>query len=236
MAVAFRTIDAARGWEEIAAQIREAIIDGQLQPGERLRSRRDLAVEFGVSRALVNEALRVLEHSGLIETRMGARGGSFVRVPAADELVRHVSLLIRLGSVAMDQLTDFRIVLEGQNAEWAASRATAEDLERLGGIAAAMHRLARHEPDASTLDELDVEFHIAIAIAARNELSLATVRGITPSLRQLTGLVPVEHAPIAATQFDAIVASVAGHRGAGARRLMQLHIRHFAEVLAMPEP
>lgn len=230
----FHPIDASRGWEEVAGQIREAIVSGQFRPGDRLRSQRELAAEFRVSRALVNEALRVLEHSGLIETRTGAHGGSFVKAPAADELVRHVNLLIRLGSVSVDQLTDFRLVLEGQNARWAAKRKSETDLQRLRGIVDAVDRLARHEPDALALNDLDVEFHVAVAEAGRNELSVAAVRGITPSLRQLTGLVPVEKAPTAAEQFRAIVEAVASGRGLAAQRLMQQHIRYFAEVLAVP--
>jgi len=230
----FRAIDASRGWEEVAAQIREAILSGRLRAGDRLQSQRLLALEFGVSRALVSEALRVLEHSGLIETRTGARGGSFVTTPAADDLVRHVNLMIRLGSISIGELTDFRVLLEGQNASWAASRAGAGDIHRIRGIVESVRRVADQGPDSGTLDELDADFHIAVAEAAGNELSVAAIRGIAPSLRQLAGLVPMVEASVAAAQFGAIAEAIARRRAGSAARLMEQHIRHFAGVLAVP--
>jgi GntR family transcriptional regulator, transcriptional repressor for pyruvate dehydrogenase complex len=228
----FTPIGLHRGSQEVAEQIREAIVSGQLQPGDRLEPQRQLAAQFGVSRALVNEALRVLEHSGLIETRTGAHGGSFVKVPAEDELVRHVNLLVRLGTVSVEQLTDFRLVLEGQNAAWAARRAHPHERALLNELAEAAARIARRDPDAESLDEIDAQFHIAVAVAARNGLSLAAVRGFTPPLRQLTGLVPVDQAPTAAAQFAAIAGAIEARRSGAARTHMKEHIRYFADVLA----
>lgn len=230
----FRAIDASRGWEEVSAQIRDAIVSGQLKPGDRLPTQRDLAAQFHVSRALVNEALRVLEHSGLIFIKAGAHGGSFVRAPKPDDLVRDLNIFIRLGGATMDALTDFRVVLEGQNAAWAAKRASASELAQLRKIVGQVRDMEQHDQQAAAMDELDAAFHIAVAEMAHNELSLAAVQGITPALRQLVGLLPLHAHHEAAQEMGAITEAITAHRGVEARDLMRAHIRHWADVLILP--
>jgi GntR family transcriptional regulator, transcriptional repressor for pyruvate dehydrogenase complex len=230
----FRAIDASRGWEEVSAQIRDAIVTGRLKPGDRLPPQRDLAGQFGVSRALVNEALRVLEHSGLVYIRPGAQGGSFVRAPKPDDLVRDLNIFIRLGGATMDALTDFRVVLEGQNAAWASKRGTASELAELRKIVQEVRDMEEHDRPAAALDELDAAFHIAVAGMAHNELSLAAVQGITPALRQLVGLLPMHAHHRAAEEMAAIAEAIGAHRGVNARDLMRAHIRHWADVLISP--
>src|SRR5881394_1632759 len=78
----FAPITVARASSSIADQIRSAILSGRLEQGERLPPERELAEQFGVSRVTVRDALRGLEAMGLIEVRVGARGGAFVTVPS----------------------------------------------------------------------------------------------------------------------------------------------------------
>jgi GntR family transcriptional regulator, transcriptional repressor for pyruvate dehydrogenase complex len=229
----FHAIDATRGWEEVSAQIREAIVTGKLQPGDRLPPQRDLAAQFGVSRALINEALRVLEHSGLLYIRPGAHGGSFVRAPKPDELVRHLNVFVRLGGLTMDTLTDFRFVLEGQNAAWAAKRATTAQIEQLRQIVREVKDMDERDRDSASMDELDAAFHMLVAEMAHNELSLAVVQGIVPALRQLVGLLP-SHAHLqAAEQMAGIAKAITTQKEIAARDLMGAHIRHWADVLVV---
>ena len=72
---AFRRVQVARAFEDIARQIREELLQGRLRPGDRLPAERELAVQFGVSRNTLREALRSLEIAGLITLRKGAAGG-----------------------------------------------------------------------------------------------------------------------------------------------------------------
>ena len=67
----FQAVEQRRTFEQILLQIEEAIISGGLKPGDRLPPERDLAQTFGVSRASVREALRVLEMFGVIVARRG---------------------------------------------------------------------------------------------------------------------------------------------------------------------
>src|SRR5919197_4975332 len=77
----FAPVAVARASSAIADQIREAIVTAKLPQGERLAPERELAEQFGVSRVTVRDALRALEAMGLIEVRVGARGGAFVTAP-----------------------------------------------------------------------------------------------------------------------------------------------------------
>jgi len=82
----FAKVSVDRVSQVIVDQIKLLIRDGRLTPGDRLPSERDLCQRFGVSRVTVREALRVLEASGLVEIRVGARGGAFVTTPSTERL------------------------------------------------------------------------------------------------------------------------------------------------------
>ncbi len=228
----FRRIASTRGWEGVAEQIREAILSERLLPSDRLPPSRELAKQFGVSRALVHEAVRVLEHSGLLVTKPGARGGTFVRRPDADQVTREVGVLIRTGGVGFAELSELRAVLEGQNAAWAARRAAPEQLAELGRVTRRMRELAAGFPSRpGELQDLDVQFHTIIAQAAGNGLSAAIVMGIVPALRELIELLPPHVEKVAAEQYEEMQAAIAGHDPRRARRAMVEHINFFAEVL-----
>jgi GntR family transcriptional regulator, transcriptional repressor for pyruvate dehydrogenase complex len=230
--VPFSRIAQSRGHEEVAQQIREAILSQRLLPSDRLPSSRNLAEQFGVSRALIIEALRVLEHSGLVVTRTGARGGTFVRKPTADQVIREVGILIRSGGVGLAALSEIRELLEGQNAVWAAKRATAEQLDALREVAEEMRSLATtNARRAGDVEDLDVRLHTILAEAAHNELSAAIVMGIVPALRDMIGLLPPHIESDAAEQYEAIYRAIARRDARAARAAMVHHVAFFAQML-----
>jgi len=116
-----------RSFDDVVDQVRGAIIDGSILAGERLPSERELAEQFGVSRATLREALRALEAVGLIEIRLGARGGAFA---TEGDVGRHVESLRHLFDVEVaarpEQARRFAASLHADNATWVAG--TAEDL------------------------------------------------------------------------------------------------------------
>src|SRR6478609_3101850 len=73
-----------RAFEQVADQLRELIISGQLPRDSRLPSEPVLADQFGVSRGTIREALRLLTAQNLIRTAKGGAGGSFVTLPTVD--------------------------------------------------------------------------------------------------------------------------------------------------------
>ena len=97
-----------KAYEQVADQLRELIVAGELARGERLPNEKVLAGEFGVSRATVREALRLLAAQNLIRTAKGAGGGSYVTLPTADHISEFfrssLNLLAEAQHVALDEL------------------------------------------------------------------------------------------------------------------------------------
>src|SRR2546430_15959128 len=91
----FRAVRTPRVYEHIVAQIERAIYEGRLAHGDKLPPERQLVREFGASRVAVREALRALEHRGLVEVRQGSARGYFIRELDALPLVPGPSTLFR---------------------------------------------------------------------------------------------------------------------------------------------
>src|SRR5262249_61711022 len=99
----FGAVRTPRVYEHIVAQIERAIYEGRLAHGDKLPPERQLVREFGASRVAVREALRALEHRGLVEVRQGSAGGYFIREGDATPLVRDLSPLFRPGRGSLAQ-------------------------------------------------------------------------------------------------------------------------------------
>jgi DNA-binding FadR family transcriptional regulator len=124
-----------KAYEQVNDQLRELIVSGELTPGERLPNETVLAREFGVSRATVREALRILTAQNLIRTTKGAGGGSYVTLPTVDhisEFIRgNLNLLSESQDVTLDEFLELRDLIEIPAARLAALRAGEEHLVRL---------------------------------------------------------------------------------------------------------
>ena len=108
----FTSVRTPRVYEHIVDQIERAIFDGRLDCGDRLPPERELVRQFRASRVAVREALRTLEHRGLIDVRHGSSGGHFVRAVDTGLLRRDFTTLLRLARVSVSQLTEARLLIE----------------------------------------------------------------------------------------------------------------------------
>lgn len=124
-----------RAYEQVAAQLREAIVLGRITAGQRLPSEAELCQRFGVSRSTVREALRALASEGLVSTARGASGGTFVTVPRPDNVVEFLtgtfSLLAGTREVSVQELLEARELLEVPAARIAAVSRTEPQLQQL---------------------------------------------------------------------------------------------------------
>jgi GntR family transcriptional repressor for pyruvate dehydrogenase complex len=124
-----------KAYEQVNDQLRELIVSGELAPGERLPNETVLAREFGVSRATVREALRILAAQNLIRTTKGAGGGSYVTLPTVDhisEFLRgNLNLLSESEHVTLEEFLELRELIEVPAARLAATRSSAGDVDRL---------------------------------------------------------------------------------------------------------
>jgi GntR family transcriptional repressor for pyruvate dehydrogenase complex len=228
----FQPARAVRTYDAVVTQVRTAIADGRLKPGDRLPSAVQLAGEFEVSRNAVLEALRVLERSGLVSLRRGSRGGAFVRALSGDELTEPFHLLMET-DVPIADMVEIRRVIEGNTAAWAAERATRAELKAIQQVVTHWQWLAAQlstELWQQALAE-DVRFHTLVADASGNAAAAAFVRGMLGSLDRLIDYPSSREQMIAASApLGWVFEPIANRDPEKARERMQRHIGDFSEL------
>src|ERR1700678_2765341 len=109
----FELIKPTRAHEAVLAQLQQKILAGELAPGDRLPSEREMMETFGVSRPTIREALRVAESLGLVAVRHGDPGGPRVLGQPSIGLSRILDGLLSAERTSIDELLEARMVLEG---------------------------------------------------------------------------------------------------------------------------
>lgn len=151
--------------DDVTAEIRQRILTGEIEPGEFLPTRKELAAEFGVGLSTVQEAIQALSAVGLLASRAGK--GTWVREDALDALIHPEAVRTRLGKLHARKVYEARGVIEIALTEMAARRATPEDIEP---ISEAMRHMEAHIDDTDAFVAADLKFHLAVAKAGKNEL------------------------------------------------------------------
>lgn len=161
-----------RASDQVAGTIRDRILSGDLPPGERLPSERDLAAQLGVNRTTVREALRALEQLGLVSIRHG--GGAVVQDYTRAGLQVLPYLLSPGGRLDLDLLESFLEVRHDMGvaiARRAAERADATAAARLeAALGELQTALAEGPPEPARLAQLDLGFFEALTQAAGNRV------------------------------------------------------------------
>ena len=224
MAASFDKVRRVRSFDDVLEQLREAILSGRIRPGERLPNERQLCETFGVGRPTLREALRSLEAVGMIEVRPGKGGGSYAVTPSESTLGDALASLVSLRGASLEDLAEFRVDFEGENAAWAARRADAGDIGTLGAIVAE----ARAAGTVELILDIDIRWHEALARATKNRLRIGIALGIHGAVtrRHKTVVRPteLEGAMTIGEDLAGITAAVAAGEAEQARRLMRDHI------------
>ena len=178
----FEPVKTARAFEEIASQVRARFVRGDLTAGQRLPSEREMALQLGVSRNTVREALRSLEMSGVIQMQKGAAGGAFLIPPRGDQIGIALDDMYQLGTLSAAQLTEARTSLEAPVVRLACRRWTNDQLQTLEANveAAAVQSKAGNLLKRSAIN---LEFHNLLAQATGNPALIALVRGMIEVMR-----------------------------------------------------
>lgn len=150
---------------QIARRLVEYILSGQVEPGDRMPSERQLAEAFGVGRSAMREALKALTLIGLIEVRQG--DGTYLKKPDAALLPQVIEWGLLLGERRTMDLVEARQHLEVVIAGLAARRRTEQDVSALRGL---LQRMDQSEHNVEAFVDADVAFHQRIADAARNSV------------------------------------------------------------------
>lgn len=223
----FAPLDQTGRVEAVTARLVDAITLGLLADAERLPSEAELAMRLGVSTVTVREALVALRQRGLVETRRGRSGGSFVRAPA-DQLAHTWQESLRAVSLGdLRDIGDHYAAIAGAAARLAAERSSTEDIQRL--------ELATADLRSATgvgVARAERQFHLEVAAAAqsprltREEVQLQRACGgllWQPLSAQARG---------AHGEHDEITAAIAGGDGDTARTRTEVHVLDAVDRLA----
>lgn len=163
--------------EEVASKLQEQISLGQYKINEKLPIEAELMKSFGVGRSSIREAMKLLANSGLLRIQQGV--GTFVQeVTGTQEPMDH-----RLKRASLEDLDEVRQLLEFKIAEKAALNRTEDDI-----IAMKQHLANRmktaNEGLLEECVEADIQFHIAIAEASKNEILADLYKSVSKHLKK----------------------------------------------------
>ncbi len=184
-------LDSARDYsQQIAENIRDAIISGDLPVDGRLPSEADLATRFNVSRPTVREALKRLAAQNLIRTQRGATGGAFVTRPSFEQAQEHMvttaTLLLSMNTVDFETAVEARFALERACLPLACARRTPAHLASMRA------EIARQGTDGLTDEEFcasDVAFHRALVDATGNPVLSWHMAGAVEAMQPLMNMI-----------------------------------------------
>ena len=181
-AATWRPVRRQRAYQQVVAQIEEQILHGTLVVGDRLPAERGLAAMLGVSRAAVREAIRTLQAQGVLHAAVGVGpdGGTTVCAMPSQALSRMLRLHVALSNFPMGDVIEARVMLERWSARLAARSGSEHHLARLAGLVEAMDAV---DVDRAEFNDLDTEFHVAIAEAGGNRLVGDMTTAIRESMR-----------------------------------------------------
>lgn len=216
----------------VARRLAQAITLGLLLDGERLPPETELASQFGVSPVTLREALAALRDLGLVETRRGRRGGSFVRAPHDEQAdIQAAQLTAQLRQLSLHELRDIgdhRAAVAGAAARLAAQRA-------LPGDVAALREHVRRLRAAGSLTErrrADARIHIEIAAVAQSPRLTREEMTLWSEVGDLVWLpVTGTQVPAVTSEHDALVDAIEQQDGDQARRLAEQHV--LAETMRL---
>mgnify|MGYP006287381587 CR=1 FL=1 len=231
----FRAAQKNRIFQDVVNQIQDAILQGDLNPGDLLPSERELKEMFSTSRGTLREALRVLEQKGLIEIRLGAGGGAVVRDTPAAPVSEGLDLLIRMEKISLAHLAEFREGVEGTVAALAAERATPADIEHLDGLLRAAREATEAGPGRwAAFQEIDQRTHQTIARIAGNPLYNLIHQMVHDNIhRYYERLLSIDDGRMAENYRDLerIITAIRDRDPDAARRSAQHHVRRFGEYM-----
>jgi GntR family transcriptional repressor for pyruvate dehydrogenase complex len=222
--------------EQVIAHVRGLIERGELRPGDRLASERQLALDVGVSRPSVRAGLRSLAAMGVVQTRHGA--GTFITDGPPALVNEALGLLAALHGIGFDPLFEARRVLEVGSAALSAQRASGEQImamsDEITGMYAALD-------DPQDFLRHDVRFHRAVALGANNPVLGALIEMVA-SLHYEQRRVTVERARHqlreSADMHRRIYQAIRAHDPEAARAAMDEHLRlaHAAQASEEARP
>ncbi len=212
----------ARASEDVVAQILETLYSAGLKPGEWLGTEAELAERFNVSRVTIRDAVSALAARGLIDVRVGARGGLRVATSDPDRLIDAFSIQLRLMGLTRDELFEAMLAIEPVTAALTAERATEA---QIGALRELVEQSKAAFDDPVQFAQLAVGFHQALADMSGNRALRASLAALRST--QLEHMGPPTTRPIAervARLHESILRAIAARDPDLARQRMVDHL------------
>ncbi|MCX5202330.1 FCD domain-containing protein [Streptomyces sp. NBC_00237] len=222
-----RPVRAGNGFEEALEQVLQVLRLGLVPAGERLPAERELADRLRISRVTLREVLKVLQEQGLVESRRGRYGGTFVR--RRPESPGEAELRRRVGELDVEDALRFREVLEVGAAGLCAVRG-------LDGIHAARLRdalAATHDAPLADYRRRDTLLHLTLAELSGSPRLAAQYAAVRAEVNELLDCIPllVRNLEHSQSQHTALVEAVLTGDAEAAREVMREHCSGTAALL-----
>mgnify|MGYP000973060737 CR=1 FL=1 len=219
----------------LANELRERILSGEFEENAALPTERELVAQTRMSRSTVREALRILEVQGLVRIKAGRAGGAFVQRPDKEAVANSISLLVRGQQIRLSALLGAREAIEPYCAKLAAQNRTEEDLKALD---AANEAIADENGTLADFLQANIDWHMAVANAGRNELLIAFMTALSRTIYTATEnerFVDAEVRRVTARAHRSITEAIRKRDPAAAARRMERHMHGYAESIIKVE-
>jgi len=227
----FQAAKQTKVFQDVVEQIQEAIFEGRLETGQTLPAERELKTMFNISRGTLREALRVLEHKGLIEIKLGVGGGSVVKAVDTEQISESLGLLIRSQKVSLNHLAQFREDVESIIAAHAAQWHHPEDITKLKKLlilARECVKKGRSRRDAFL--SIDKQIHMTLAEITGNPIYISVLHSIHDNIHRYYDRFLSMEAPELEENYQdlcAIIEAIESGQVKQARELARQHVKRF---------
>lgn len=207
--------------EEIIKRILNVITDLGMKPGDKLPTERELVTRFAVGRSSIREAIKILNAIGVVRIVPGA--GMFVGNGNLSLLARPLSLGFLMGGRGTAELIEARRLLEMELAGLAAERASGEEI---ASMQEALSEMRAHQEDVERYAEADIQFHLAVARGAHNEVLFDLLETLQHIIRNwiFKSIEEVEGRPSSIHEHVPIYDAITVHDPVRARAAMKEHL------------
>lgn len=229
LAPVLRPVRAGNGFEEALEQILQVVRLGLVPAGERLPAERELAERLGISRVTLREVLKVLQDQGLVESRRGRYGGTFVRARSGAAGEAELRRRVEIERVDIEDVLRFREVLEVGAAELCAAHGLST------GQAGLLRTALARTQDAPLAEyrRLDTLLHLTLAELCGSPTLAARYAAVRSTVNDLLDCIPllVRNLEHSQRQHTALVEAVLAGDAEGAREAMREHCAGTAALL-----
>ncbi len=171
---------------KVSEEIKTWVVDRDLKQGDRLPNEAEMIAIFGVSKGTVREALRILEAEGLISTRTGPGGGSFVNKVTVEHAKSLLANYFYFEQLSLSDFYQLRKILEPELAANLAGKLTEEQLNELDALTASLPEPATSAQEEKEQHIASLRFHQCLAEFAENRLLGFVIAFMARSLTDLT--------------------------------------------------